>query len=127
MGKGRGSAVVAAAVLCLLAAALHVEVAEAATTYVVGGRSGWTFNLSGWPRGKKFKAGDLLVFNYQIGAHNVVAVDKAGYDGCRTSPRNAKVFTSGKDNIRLNKGLNNFICTLPGHCASGMKIQINAS
>ncbi|KAD5317979.1 hypothetical protein R6Q59_033293 [Mikania micrantha] len=126
MGEGRGSAMVAAAVLCLLAVALHFEVAEAAT-YVVNGRGGWTFNLTTWPKGKKFKASDVLVFNYQKGAHNVVVVNKAGYDGCSTTPRNAKVYTSGKDRITLVKGLNNFICTLPGHCSAGMKIQINAS
>ncbi|KVI10995.1 Cupredoxin [Cynara cardunculus var. scolymus] len=112
MAGRRGSATVAAAVLCLLAVALHCEVAQAAI-YVVGGRGGWTFNLS--------------VFNYQKGAHNVVVVNKAGYNGCSTTPRNAKVYTSGKDRIRLVKGLNNFICTLPGHCASGMKIQVSAS
>ncbi|KAI3770331.1 hypothetical protein L6452_01459 [Arctium lappa] len=126
MAGRRGSAMVAAAVLCLLAVALHCQVAQAAT-YVVGGRAGWTFNLSGWPKGKNFKAGDILVFNYRKGVHNVVAVSKAGYDGCSTTPRNAKVYTSGKDQIRLVKGLNNFICTLPGHCASGMKIQVSAT
>ncbi|KAJ0781098.1 putative Phytocyanin domain, cupredoxin [Helianthus annuus] len=126
MAQGRGSAVVATAVLCLLAVSLHCEVAEAAT-YVVGGRGGWSFNVSGWSRGKKFKAGDVLVFNYQKGAHNVVAVNEAGYDKCSTTPRNTKVYTSGEDRIRLVKGLNNFICTLPGHCGAGMKIQISAS
>ncbi|KAL8208939.1 hypothetical protein R6Q57_008351 [Mikania cordata] len=126
MGEGRGSAMVATAVLCLLAVALHFEVAEAAT-YVVNGSGGWTFNLTAWPKGKKFKAGDVLVFNYQKGAHNVVVVNKAGYDKCSTTPRNAKVYTSGKDTITLVKGLNNFICSLPGHCSAGMKIQINAS
>nr|XP_043622578.1 basic blue protein-like [Erigeron canadensis] len=124
--RGRGSAVTAAVVLCLLAVAFQFEVAQAAT-YVVGGKSGWTFGLTGWPKGKKFKAGDVLVFNYMKGLHNVVAVNKAGYDGCSTSPRNAKVFTSGKDRITLVKGLNNFICTIPGHCGSGMKIQVLAS
>ncbi|KAI7726426.1 hypothetical protein M8C21_020262 [Ambrosia artemisiifolia] len=126
MAQGRVSAVVAAAVICLLVMALHCEVAEAAT-YVVGGRGGWTYNVSGWPGSKKFKAGDVLVFNYQKGAHNVVAVNNSGYDKCSTTPRNAKVYTSGKDRIRLVKGLNNFICTLPGHCGAGMKIQISAS
>ncbi|GKA41250.1 basic blue protein-like protein [Tanacetum coccineum] len=68
-----------------------------------------------------------IVFNYAKGAHNVVVVNKAGYDGCSTTPRNAKVYTSGKDQIRLVKGVNNFICSLPGHCGSGMKIQVVAS
>ncbi|KAL7593788.1 hypothetical protein Lser_V15G34159 [Lactuca serriola] len=126
MTEGRGSAMAAAVVLCLVAAVLHCQVAQAAT-YVVGGRSGWTFNLSNWPHGKNFRAGDVLVFNYKRGTHNVVAVNKAGYNGCSSSPRNAKVYTSGKDRIRLVKGLNNFVCTLPGHCGAGMKIQIIAS
>ena len=69
----------------------------------------------------------IIVFNYKKGAHNVVAVSKAGYDGCSSTPRNAKVYTSGKDQIRLVKGLNHFVCTLPGHCASGMKIQVFAT
>lgn len=69
----------------------------------------------------------VLVFNYQKGAHNVVGVDNVGYGGCSTTPSNAKVYSTGKDQIRLVKGLNSFICSLPGHCGSGMKIQISAS
>lgn len=57
----------------------------------------------------------------------MVAVNKAGYDGCSTTPRNAKVYTSGKDKVTLVKGITNFICTLPGHCGAGMKIQILAA
>lgn len=59
MAEGRGSAMVAAVVLSLMLVSLHCQVAHAAT-YVVGGRSGWTFGLSNWPRGKNFKAGDIL-------------------------------------------------------------------
>uniref|UniRef100_A0A251TAX8 Putative cupredoxin n=1 Tax=Helianthus annuus TaxID=4232 RepID=A0A251TAX8_HELAN len=104
MAKGRGSAMVSMAVLCLHVAALQCEIAQAAT-YAVGGNGGWTFNVSAGENGKKFKAGDILVFNYQKGAHNVVVVNKAGYVGCSTTPRNAKVYTSGKDKIRLVKVL----------------------
>ena len=57
MAQGRGSVVaLGLALLCLL---IHSEVAEAAT-YVVGGNSGWTFNVASWPRGKSFRAGDVL-------------------------------------------------------------------
>lgn len=58
--QGRGSAVVAAAVavVCLLLV-LNFELAEAAT-YKVGGSNGWTFNVVGWPKGKRFRAGDTL-------------------------------------------------------------------
>jgi len=66
------------------------------------------------------------VFNYSPGTHNVVVVNKYGYGGCKT-PRGAKVYQSGKDQIRLVKGQNYFICNFPGHCESGMKIAINAA
>ncbi|KAH6787638.1 plantacyanin [Perilla frutescens var. hirtella] len=67
------------------------EMAEAAT-YTVGGSGGWTFNVVGWPKGKTFKAGDTLVFNYNSAIHNVMAVDKGGYKGCVTTTSGAKVF-----------------------------------
>ncbi|MED6173306.1 hypothetical protein PIB30_058136 [Stylosanthes scabra] len=118
---GRGSAMMVALVLCFMV----VEMADAAT-YTVGGAAGWTFNTVGWPRGKRFRAGDTLVFNYNPGAHNVVAVNKAGYDSCKTA-RGAKVYRSGKDQIRLVRGQNYFICNFVGHCESGMKIAINAA
>lgn len=38
---------------------LHFEMGSAAT-YTVGGSSGWTFNVSGWPKGKRFRAGDII-------------------------------------------------------------------
>ena len=65
------------------------------------------------------------MFNYGAGVHNVVAVDKAGFNACKTS-KGAKVYKNGKDQIKLGKGLNFFICTFAGHCESGMKIAVNA-
>jgi hypothetical protein len=66
------------------------------------------------------------VFKYIPRVHNVVAVNKAGYDKCIT-PRGSKVYRSGKDQIRLVRGQNYFICNFVGHCQSGMKIAINAA
>ncbi|KAG2705280.1 hypothetical protein I3760_05G044300 [Carya illinoinensis] len=123
MARGRGSAMVVTMLLCMLLL-LHSEMAHAAT-YTVGGPGGWTFNVSGWPRGKRFRAGDILVFNYSPAAHNVVAVNKVGYNTC-TAPRGSKVYQTGKDRIKLVKGQNIFICTFTGHCQSGMKIAVNA-
>ncbi|PSS02858.1 Basic blue protein [Actinidia chinensis var. chinensis] len=125
MSQGRGSAVVAAAaVLCLLMV-LNSEVVQAAT-YKVGGARGWTFIVVGWPKGKNFKAGDVLLFSYRTGAHDVAVVNKAGYDSCKV-PSNAKVYSSGKDQIKLVKGKNFFICTFPFHCAFAMKIAVTAT
>ncbi|KAH7835421.1 hypothetical protein Vadar_026037 [Vaccinium darrowii] len=124
--QGRGSAAVAAAVavVCLLLV-LNFEVAQAAT-YKVGGANGWTFNVVSWPKGKRFRAGDTLLFSYNPQAHNLVVVNKDGYDKCK-APARAKTYSSGSDQIKLAKGQNYFICTFTGHCESGMKIAVNAA
>ncbi|XP_027113105.2 basic blue protein-like [Coffea arabica] len=121
MSQGRCSATFATAMmLCLLV--LHSGVAEAAI-YRVGGAGGWTFNTVSWPSGKRFRAGDTLVFSYNPAFHNVVAVTKAGYDSC-TVPRGARVYHTGNDQIRVGRGANYFICSYQGHCQSGMKIAV---
>ncbi|XP_020104111.1 basic blue protein-like isoform X1 [Ananas comosus] len=130
MAQGRGSAENRAAVRLGLAVLLcfiliQGEVAEAAV-YTVGDRSGWTFNMAGWVRGKRFRAGDVLVFKYSPSAHNVVAVNAAGYNSCK-APRGSRTYTSGNDRITLARGRNYFICTFPGHCQSGMKIAAIAA
>ncbi|CAK7346859.1 unnamed protein product [Dovyalis caffra] len=108
--------------LCLIVLAGHVQ----AATYTVGGSGGWTFNVDSWPKGKSFKVGDTIVFNYDRTIHNVVAVNSGGYTGC-TTLAGAKVHKSGQDQIKLVKGQNFFICNVAGHCESGMKIAINAA
>ncbi|KAB2636545.1 basic blue protein-like [Pyrus ussuriensis x Pyrus communis] len=83
------------------------------TTFTVGDKSGWTFNVENWTDGKKFKAGDELVFNYDPSLHNVAVVDANEYSSCNP--------------VKLSKGLNYFICTVPGHCDADVKISVNAS
>ena len=60
MSLGRGSAsqamVMVVVLLCLLVQFEHVH----AATYTVGGSGGWTFNTDSWPKGKRFRAGDVL-------------------------------------------------------------------
>ncbi|PSS31751.1 Basic blue protein [Actinidia chinensis var. chinensis] len=125
MSQGRGSASTAMVIAIILPCLLIHTVPSHGATYTVGGPGGWTFNLSNWPKGKSFNAGDVLVFNYDPSYHNVVAVDRGGYSKC-TTPASAKVYTTGKDQIRLVRGQNYFICNFSGHCESGMKIAINA-
>ncbi|GMI87973.1 hypothetical protein HRI_002466600 [Hibiscus trionum] len=45
----------------------------------------------------------------------------------RKAPKGAKVFRSGKDQIKLRKGKNFFICNYIGHCQAGMKIAVIAA
>ncbi|KAL6638553.1 hypothetical protein ACP70R_023664 [Stipagrostis hirtigluma subsp. patula] len=121
-GRGSGAVVLGLLLLCVL---LHGHAAQAAV-FTVGDRGGWTFNSNTWTNGKRFKAGDVLVFKYDSTAHNVVAVNAAGYKGC-TAPRGAKVYKSGNDRVTLARGTNYFICSIPGHCQSGMKIAVTAA
>jgi hypothetical protein len=65
------------------------------------------------------------LFNYNPKAHNVVIVDKQGYDTCKESG-GAKEFQSGSDKITLVKGENYFICTCPGHYGGKITIAVNA-
>nr|GEZ44815.1 basic blue protein-like [Tanacetum cinerariifolium] len=77
MAMGRGNAVMAAAVFCLVVVAFQSEVAHA-RTYTVGDAKGWTFGVQTWPRDKRFNAGDVLVFKYPQGVHNVAVVNHQG-------------------------------------------------
>ncbi|KAI8025841.1 Basic blue protein [Camellia lanceoleosa] len=124
--KGRGNAIIAAlaSVVCMVVL-LHCEVADAAS-FTVGNVGGWTFGVSTWPNGKSFKVTFLVMFNYPPGKHNVLAVGKADHDNCNV-PNGAKTYTSGKDQIRLAKGPNYFICGIPGHCGAGMSIAVTAN
>ncbi|XP_050222464.1 basic blue protein-like [Mercurialis annua] len=125
MGQGRGSASVAVVIMVALLGLMMADQVYGAT-YTVGGSAGWTFNLDTWPKGKRFRAGDSLVFNYDSTVHNVVAVNRGGYTSC-SAPAGAKMYKSGQDQIKLVKGQNFFICSIVGHCQSGMKIAITAT
>ncbi|RLN19614.1 hypothetical protein C2845_PM02G31140 [Panicum miliaceum] len=120
MAQGRGSATTRCLALGgLLAACLLLGAADAVTH-----RVDWSFNADSWSRGKSFRAGDVLEFNYDPSVHNVVAVDAGGYYGCGSSGR---AYSSGSDRITLGPGTNYFICSLNGHCGMGMKMAVNAS
>ncbi|GJN00079.1 hypothetical protein PR202_ga17234 [Eleusine coracana subsp. coracana] len=128
-GRGRGSAgttTMAFAVLCVVV--LLAPSAEAGMTYVVGDGAGWSPRLeSWWLAGKTFRAGDVLVFNYDKEKHDMAWVSKGGYRRCIVSPPGrAPVYTSGHDRITLPRGTHYFICAKPGHCANGMKLAVTA-
>jgi hypothetical protein len=63
MAKGRGSASWSArAIVTLMAVSVLLLQADyvQAATYTVGDSGIWTFNAVGWPKGKHFRAGDVL-------------------------------------------------------------------
>ncbi|KAI4998398.1 chemocyanin-like [Hordeum vulgare subsp. vulgare] len=121
MAQGSGGSATAVLALVLLCVLLHGEFAES-KVYTVG----WAVSSGGWPRGKRFRAGDVLLFKYGRGAHNVVAVNAAGYKSC-SAARGSRTYNSGSDRVTLSRGTNYFICSVPGHCQAGMKMAVTAA
>lgn len=71
-----------------------------------------------------FLSSVLPVFKYSNNFHNVLQVNKVNYGGCNASAPLAK-YSSGNDSVTLaSKGHYFFICGVPGHCGSGMKLNI---
>ncbi|KAK9910684.1 hypothetical protein M0R45_034636 [Rubus argutus] len=98
-----------------------------AKQYVVGDDEGWDGNvdLQAWADCKTFKLGDVLIFKYDAGTHNVAqAFNFDGYDSCVSSPE-LGVFTSGNDALTFNLvGTYYFLCDY--HCVSfHQKVMIN--
>ncbi|XP_030462479.1 uclacyanin 1-like [Syzygium oleosum] len=110
---------------CFVLAALLIEVAAAAS-YTVGGSGGWdtSTDFQTWASSQKFIVGDTLVFRYTP-THDVTEVTKADYDSCQaTSP--IKTSTGGSTTVSLTSpGKRYFICATPGHCAAGMKLEVD--
>ncbi|XWS72947.1 hypothetical protein CRYUN_Cryun02cG0083200 [Craigia yunnanensis] len=106
---------------------------RSAITYTVLETLGWTIPSSGssayqtWANGKTFMVGDILVFNYVTGTHDVAEVTREAYQPCNTSNLLSN-FTTGPTRITLRSpGEHFYICTFPGHCTAGQKLAINVT
>ncbi|QCD95205.1 Cupredoxin [Vigna unguiculata] len=130
MGEGRNIV----AVMIVLGMLLVLSDMVHARTFAVGKKDGscsedicWTFNVTDWPKGKTITSGDVLVFNYKPSEHNVVFVDKKGYETC-TVPKDlrySRVYRTGHDQIQLpTLGPIHFISSVKDDCKRGLKIQI---
>uniref|UniRef100_A0A5B6YU11 Putative blue copper protein n=1 Tax=Davidia involucrata TaxID=16924 RepID=A0A5B6YU11_DAVIN len=115
----------------VVAAVLQSSAAQ--TTHVVGDGLGWNVPPGGpiaystWASRQTFTVGDVLVFNFSTGVHDVAEVTKAAFDACNsTSP--ISIATDGPKNITLNSaGEHYYICTFARHCDLGQKLAINVS
>ncbi|KAG8471766.1 hypothetical protein CXB51_036709 [Gossypium anomalum] len=124
-----GGKITMAALLVILAANLLQS--TYGRTYIVGDSTGWripTINnddfYDDWADNKDFLVGDILVFNFTNGQHNVVEVTEAGYDACNAA-NPASTVSTGPARITLNRtGEYYFICGIPGHCAAGQKLNV---
>uniref|UniRef100_A0ACD5Z7A9 Uncharacterized protein n=1 Tax=Avena sativa TaxID=4498 RepID=A0ACD5Z7A9_AVESA len=124
MSSGAGSC------LALVVMILVVRASPAAaTSFTVGDKSGWTLGVdyTTWASGNTFKVGDNLVFNYAKGQHTVVEVSAADYLACAAAnPLGSD--SSGASTVLLKTaGKHYFICTITGHCAGGMKLEVTVS
>ncbi|CAL9763559.1 unnamed protein product, partial [Musa acuminata subsp. burmannicoides] len=97
--------------------------------YDVGGPAGsWDLatNYTQWVSGKAFRVGDTLTFKY-ASSHDVLEVSSAAYSSCTTS-NPISTSTGGNTVVTLNStGSRYFVCGIPGHCAGGMKLQIDVA
>ncbi|XP_073152183.1 uncharacterized protein [Henckelia pumila] len=104
---------------------------SAQTTHVVGDALGWTFPPGGevayrtWAATQSFAVGDVLVFNFTTGSHDVAEVSKDSFDSCNGNNPISRS-TNGPASITLtSSGEHHFICTFTGHCDAGMKLSVD--
>ncbi|XP_023525707.1 basic blue protein-like isoform X2 [Cucurbita pepo subsp. pepo] len=60
-GSSRAISMSTVAVAMALLLLLGFEHGDAAATFVVGDSNGWNLGVEGWPNGKVFRAGDILI------------------------------------------------------------------
>ncbi|KAJ8562297.1 hypothetical protein K7X08_011588 [Anisodus acutangulus] len=104
-----------------------------AVDHVVGDSTGWRIPSGGpatyanWASRRTFRVGDILVFNFATGAHDVAKVTKSAFDSC-SSTGPVTLITVGPANVTLNStGTEYFICTFGQHCNAGQKLAINVT
>ncbi|CAK9151072.1 unnamed protein product [Ilex paraguariensis] len=96
--------------------------------YRVGDSTGWTnighVDYKTWSANKNFHVGDSILFQYNNQFHNVVRVTHKNFNACNATTPYAN-FTTGNDLFTIKKtGHFYFICSLPGHCQEGQKVDI---
>ncbi|XP_059461817.1 blue copper protein-like [Corylus avellana] len=92
-----------------------------ATEFVVADDKGWTINFDyqAWAQGKEFHVEDTLDFKYKEGVHNVLKVNRTGFQQC-VAPLGIEALISGNDVITLaTSGRKWYICGVAKHCENG--------
>ncbi|RLM85965.1 mavicyanin-like [Panicum miliaceum] len=109
-------------------AALAVQLA-AAVDHPVGGSGAWDASgtsYNAWSAKQAFVQGDTMSFKYAA-SHDITEVTKAGYDAC-SGANPVKSYTGGATIVKLAApGKRYFICSVPGHCAAGMKLEVTVA
>ncbi|KAM1223583.1 hypothetical protein ACFX10_042439 [Malus domestica] len=111
-------------VSCLLLQCEEVDGKE----YLVGDEKRWSpdANLTQWTEGKRFKAGDVLVFKYKDPDLIVAAVlDNYLFEKCNLYLGAMNLYTSGNDHVVLKKGTIYFAPYQSPYCENGMKLTVH--
>ncbi|KAL3352025.1 hypothetical protein AABB24_020225 [Solanum stoloniferum] len=112
-------------VFFLIVTTTIVATTVSATDHIVGANKGWNpgINYTIWSNNQTFYVGDFISFRYQKAQHNVLQVDKVGYNNCTIEGALGN-WSSGKDFILLDKSKRYyFICGIGG-CSNGMKVSV---
>ncbi|KAH7661588.1 Cupredoxins domain-containing protein [Dioscorea alata] len=101
-----------------------------AIEYTVGDDDGWTdnFDYQAWTSDKQFKVGDILVFKYEVGKHDVIEVTPAEFLACMAFSEPEPPVTSGEESITLlSEGYKFYICGKDDgkHCSLGQRLVID--
>ncbi|XP_059454573.1 blue copper protein-like [Corylus avellana] len=115
-------------IVCALMLLLGMIVPSLATVHTVGDSGGWALGVdySTWTSGKTFAVGDSLVFKYSSG-HSVDEVSGSDYSSCSLG-NSISTDSSGSTTIPLKTaGSHYFICSIVGHCGSGMKLTVTVA
>ncbi|CAH1426503.1 unnamed protein product [Lactuca virosa] len=120
-------------IMALMIASVQFQDTVAQTTHVVGDALGWNIPPNGpsaytnWASRQTFRVGDVLLFNFTTGFHNVAEVAQAAYAPCTTA-NPISIATTGPARVTLNApGTHYYICTVGTHCQIGQKLTINVS
>ncbi|KAJ8767705.1 hypothetical protein K2173_020645 [Erythroxylum novogranatense] len=106
---------------------------RSSVTYTVLDSLGWNIPSNGaaayqtWVANKNFMIGDVLVFNYANGVHNVAEVTKEAYNSCNTTNPISLSSTPPTRMTLTTSGEHFYICAVPRHCSLGQLLAINVS
>lgn len=77
-----------------------------------------------WIYGKGFWKNLHVVFKYNQEMHDVMQASKADFEACSAKSPIAK-YSTGADKVTLKEpGKTYFLCSFPGHCEKGQKVEI---
>ncbi|XP_026410001.1 mavicyanin-like [Papaver somniferum] len=112
--------------------AMMAAASSMAATYRVGDTAGWSImgdvDYNEWASSMTFYAGDILRFIYRPDLNNVLQVTSSDYESCTvTSP--LATYLTGDDFIPILGDDDHyyFICSEPGHCEFGQKVDIQVA